>query len=114
MATAAELAGANPPPNTDSISFVPTLVGKPDLQSAHDFLYWEFYEQGSRQAVRFGKWKAIRQPMKTGDVQLFNLDRDIGEQDDVADQHQEIVLRAMGMMDQAHVPHPNWTIRRRR
>ncbi|MCP4885896.1 MAG: arylsulfatase [Planctomycetaceae bacterium] len=114
MATAAELAGANPPPNTDSISFVPTLVGKPDLQSSHDFLYWEFYEQGSRQAVRFGNWKAIRQPMKTGDVQLYNLDRDIGEQDDVADQHPEIVSRAIGMMDQAHVPHPNWKVRRRR
>ncbi|MEE2936831.1 MAG: hypothetical protein VYA84_12655 [Planctomycetota bacterium] len=45
MATAAELAGASPPPKTDSISFVPTLVGKPNLQSAHDFLYWKFYEQ---------------------------------------------------------------------
>jgi uncharacterized sulfatase len=52
--------------------------------------------------------------MKTGDVQLYNLDRDIGEQDDVADQHPEIVSRAIGMMDQAHVPHPNWKVRRRR
>ena len=52
--------------------------------------------------------------MKTGDVQLYNLDRDIGEQDDVADQHQEIVVRAMEMMDQAHVPHRNWKVRRPR
>ncbi|MEE2936830.1 MAG: hypothetical protein VYA84_12650 [Planctomycetota bacterium] len=74
----------------------------------------EVLRAGSRQAVRFGKWKAIRQPMKTGDVQLYNLDRDIGEQDDVADQHQEIVVRAMEMMDQAHVPHRNWKVRRPR
>jgi hypothetical protein len=26
----------------------------------HDFLYWEFHEQGGKQAVRQGKWKAIR------------------------------------------------------
>ena len=62
MATAAELAGTTTPAGLDSISFVPTLVGptaeRP--QAEHRYLYWEFYEGGKpRQAVRFGKWKAI-------------------------------------------------------
>ena len=52
MATAAQLAGVDPPAGLDSISFVPTLTGDPDEQAAHEYLYWEFYERGGRQAVR--------------------------------------------------------------
>ena len=63
MATAAELGGVKPPEDVDSISFVPTLKGHADEQAAHDYLYWEFYEQGGKQAVRFGDWKAIRMPI---------------------------------------------------
>lgn len=111
MATAAELAGAAMPDQRDSISFVPTLKGMPDQQRQHEYLYWEFYEQGSRQAVRFGEWKAIRQPMFTGEIQLFNLESDLGEADDVAAGHPDLVKRAAQMMDQAHTPHPNWKIR---
>ncbi len=110
MATAAELAGVDPPKHIDSISFAPILKGNPQLQ--HDYLYWEFYEQGSRQAVRFGPWKAIRQPMTTGSVQLYNLSQDLGEMSDVADQHPDLVKKAIEMMDEAHVPHPNWQVRR--
>ncbi|WP_146524837.1 arylsulfatase [Novipirellula artificiosorum] len=111
MATAAELAGVDAPENLDSISFVPTLKGNAAEQQAHDYLYWEFYEQGSRQAVRFGKWKAIREPMFSGSVELFDLDQDISEQENRADQHPEIVKQATAMMDEAHVPNPNWKIR---
>jgi len=66
MATAAELAGVPAPTAIDSVSFVPTLRGDDSSQKQHEYLYWEFYEQGSRQAVRFGNWKAIRQPMRNG------------------------------------------------
>lgn len=108
MATAAELAGVEPPPETDSISLVPTLTGHPEQQKEHEFLYWEFYERGSRQAVRMGKWKAIREPMFTGAVELYDLQDDIGEQQDVAEKHPQIVERAKRYMEQAHTPHPNW------
>jgi arylsulfatase A-like enzyme len=46
MATAAKLAGAKVPSGRDSISFVPTLLGKPESQAKHEFLYWEFHEGG--------------------------------------------------------------------
>ena len=111
MATAADLAGASMPDHTDSISFVPTLKGMPDEQQQHEYLYWEFYEQGSRQAVRFGDWKAIRQPLFTGEIQLFHLGKDLGEMNDVSSQHPDLVKKAAAMMDEAHTPHPNWKIR---
>jgi uncharacterized sulfatase len=76
LATFAEMLGHAAPAGIDSLSLLPSLTGIPAEQKAHEYLYWEFYEQGGRQAVRFGPWKAIREPMKTGCVQLFDLSKD--------------------------------------
>jgi arylsulfatase A-like enzyme len=111
LATCAELAGAEVPANLDSISFVPTLTGNADKQAEHDYLYWEFYEQGGKQAVRHGQWKAVRMPMVTGPTELYDLDADLGEQANIAAAHPEIVRRLEAMMKAAHVPHPNWQVR---
>ena len=108
MATAADLAGAAVPQNVDSISFAPTLRGQSGQQERHDYLYWEFYEQGGKQAVRAGTWKAVRMPWRNGTTQLYNLSQDIGEQDDLASQYPEVVKRLETMMAEAHEPHPNW------
>ncbi len=110
MATACELAGVEPPENVQSISFLPTLLGKPDEQKKHEYLYWEFYERGSAQAVRFGDWKAIREPMFTGEVQLYNLAEDIGEEHNVADRHPDLVAKAIAYMTDAHVDDPKWQV----
>ena len=60
MTTWTELAGARPPAVTDGLSLVPTLLGRPG-QRKHEYLYWEFYEQGVSQAVLLdGRWKAMR------------------------------------------------------
>ncbi|MCA9139711.1 MAG: arylsulfatase [Planctomycetales bacterium] len=108
MASAAQLAGVQCPENTDSISFVPAITGNASAQAQHDFLYWEFYEQGGKQAVRAGNWKAIRMPWGTGKTQLYDLNNDIAEAKDVADNHQDIVKRLETIMTTAHTPHPNW------
>jgi len=113
MATAAELAGVKPHQPNDSVSFVPAITGDTQRQKLHDYLFWEFYEQGGKQAVRSGKWKAIRIPMFTGKTQLFDLSSDIHEDHDVAGQHPEVVQRLEQMMDEAHTPHPNWHVRAR-
>jgi arylsulfatase A-like enzyme len=110
FALACELTGQPVPRGLDSISFMPTLLGQHDKQRLHDYLYWEFYEQGSRQAVRFGRWKAIREPMLTGQVQLYDLSADVGEEKDVAANWPEVVKRAVTMMEQAHVPDPKWRV----
>ena len=106
MATAADLAGVKVPDKTDGISFLPTLLGQPQKQ--HDYLYWEFYETGTKQAVRMGDWKAIRVPMITGPMQLYNLNADPGELHDVAADHPDLVVKAAADMKEAHVPSLNF------
>ena len=113
MATVADLAGVECPENTDSISFLPTVTGDSGGQQPHEYLYWEFYEQGGRQAVRSGKWKAIRQPWMTGPTELYDLSKDIGEQTNVAAANQATVQKLEAMMAQAHVQHPSWQPRGR-
>ena len=114
FATACELTGQKVPEGLQSVSFLPTLLGQEDTQKKHDYLYWEFYEQGSRQAVRFGKWKAIRQPMLDGKVELFDLENDLGEEKNLASANPEIVAKAVSFMNEAHVSDPNWKVRRPR
>ena len=110
MATFAELIDVSPPDDLQSISLVPTLVGDSDEQRPHNYLYWEFYEQGSRQAVRMGNWKAIRQPMFTGPIELYNLEDDLGEENNVAEQHPEVVEDMRRTMEKAHQPSPLWVV----
>ena len=108
MATSAELAGADLPQDTDSVSFAPTLTGRVGEQQEHKYLYWEFYEGGSAQAVRMGRWKGVRQPMLTGRVELYDVTLDMAERYDIARSHPEVVKEIEGAMQEAHVPHPNW------
>jgi arylsulfatase A-like enzyme len=111
FATFAELLGRPAPAGLDSISLLPVLTGRPGEQRTHEYLYWEFYEQGGRQAVRFGSWKAIREPMKTGRVQVYDLSQDEGETHDLAGARRDVAERAARYMDAAHVPDPLWTAR---
>jgi uncharacterized sulfatase len=111
FATFSEMLGRPAPLGLDSISLLPTLQGRPREQRAPDHLYWEFYEQGGRQAVRFGTWKAIREPMRTGAIRLYDLARDPGEERDLAAARKDLVARAVRCMDEAHVPDPVWVVR---
>jgi len=88
--TAAELGGTVFPPGVDGISMVPALLG--NEQKDHDYLYWEFFERGFKQAVRIGDWKAVnfggRKP-----IELYDLNKDIGEKYNVADNHPDVVAK---------------------
>jgi uncharacterized sulfatase len=110
LATVCELTGQPSPPGADSLSFAPTLLGRSKQQRRHAYLYWEFYEQGSRQAVRFGNWKAIREPMLTGPMQLYDLSKDVGETNNVAAAHPDLTAKAAELMKAAHTPDPKWKI----
>lgn len=109
MATACDLAGVAAPAGIQSLSFVPTLTGK-GTQAEHPYLYWEFYEHGSKQAVRFGKWKAIRKPMFTGPVELYDLDADLGEENNLAATHPDQVKQAEAYLADGHQDSPNWRV----
>jgi arylsulfatase A len=90
LPTCAELLGVQPPQGLDGLSMLPTLLGRPEQQKQHAYLYWELSGQ---QAVRMGDWKALRLKPKQK-TQLFDLKTDIGERNDVADQQPDIVARA--------------------
>ncbi len=107
ITTFAALIDRPAPDSLDSVSLLPTLIGRGE-QVQHPFLYWAFYEQGSRQAVRAGTWKAIREPMFSGPVALYDLASDPGETTDRAGEYPEEVNRLAALMDEAHVAHPLW------
>ncbi len=112
LPTLADLVGADDPPGITGISFEPLLIGK-DGQPRHKYLYWEFFEQQGKQAVRMGKWKGVRLKVRQGPdrpIQLFDLSADLGEQNDIADQHPEVVAKIKQIMAEAHTTSraPQW------
>lgn len=111
MATLSDVTGARlPDEQLDSISFAPTLFGKDAEQKKHDYLYWEFYEKGARQAVLLeGRWKGIR-TYGTDKMELYDVTADIGEEKDVAAEHPELVERIAKIMKEAHTPNEHWSL----
>jgi arylsulfatase A-like enzyme len=96
LPTLAELAGAEVTPDTDGISFLPTLTGGDQPQ--HDYFYWE---QNHQQAARQGTWKAFREHPDQP-IQLYELVHDIGESKDLAADHSDVVARFREIFSEAH------------
>jgi len=98
--TMLDLAQTEIPDWMDGISIVPTMRGQ-DQPGADRVLYWEFHEQGGKQAIRRGDWKAVRLGVgrdPDGPVQLFNLAEDPGERSDIADERPEIAAELAELM----------------
>ncbi|MEM1183751.1 MAG: sulfatase-like hydrolase/transferase [Planctomycetota bacterium] len=113
--TALDLAGSDVPETMDGISIAPTLTGL-GRQREHDYLYWEFYERGGKQAVRMGHWKGIRLNVnfdRNGPIALYDLRTDIAEENDVAVRHPDVVARIELAMAEAHVPSEIFKFERR-
>lgn len=85
----------------DGISFAPTLLDD-DNQTQHQFLYWEFGET-DQMALRMGDWKLV---VKKGIPELYNLERDIHEDHDLATQYPEIVSMMVDVIRSQHVESP--------
>jgi arylsulfatase len=104
MPTLCEIAKIGTPEYTDGISFLPVLTGKE--QKNHAYLYWEFAGYDGQQAVRMGKWKAIRKDIQKGnlDIELYNLEQDIREENNVATDYPEIIQEIKRIMKKEHMP----------
>jgi len=98
----------------DGISIVPTLLGQPEKQEKHDFLYWEFHERGGKRALRLGDWKAVRLNVNRnpdGPLELYNLKNDVGERHNVAGQYPDIVDKIERYLKTARSDSPLWSIK---
>ncbi len=106
LPTLAELAGAQPPRDSDGISLVPTLLGMRG-QKQHPYLYWEYHEAGGWLAVREGNWKAVRRDVfkrANSPIELYDLNHDLAEQHNVAADHPDVAKRMVARMKKSHIP----------
>ncbi|MEN6425527.1 MAG: sulfatase-like hydrolase/transferase [Phycisphaerales bacterium] len=118
LPTIAGLAGAELPDHKiDGKDIWPVIVGERGAQSPHEAFY--YYQGWALEAVRSGKWKLhfphgyrtlAGRPGGTGgipakyeqvktDLALYDLENDIGEQRNVADQHADVVQRLRQLAD---------------
>ena len=85
-------------PQTDGVYFLPTLLGIAGQQT-HNFLYWEYAGQV---AVRMQDWKGYKG--RRGEWELYDLSRDIGEQNDIAGDNPSVVNQLSLLAKQSHHP----------
>jgi len=106
LPTIANLVNTDYQGSVDGLSLYPTLIGQ-DEQEIHSHLYWEFPSYGGQVAVRMGKWKAIGKGlMKNPDnpLELYNLENDIAEQNNVANENPEIILQIKEFLKSSRTP----------
>lgn len=102
MPTLAEVAGTSAPENLDGFSFLPTLLGEGE-QKEHAFMYWAHGGPNGpphSQAARMGTWKAV-QPGRDAPLELYNLQEDLDESNDVAREHPDLVETFKDYFDRA-------------
>ena len=89
LPTLADLTGVASPEGIDGVSVLPTLLGR-EQDLSRRFLYWEFFERGFQQAVRWQDWKAVRlEP--TEELELYDVSSDQSETRNIAKSHPDVV-----------------------
>jgi arylsulfatase A len=120
LPTIARLTGAPLPPNKiDGLDIWPLMAGEKDVKSPHEVLYF-YYNQNDLESLRSGKWSLQfphtyqslnGRPGGTGGrrveyeklqtpLALFDLDSDVGEKHNVADQNPDVVKHLLYLADQ--------------
>lgn len=108
LPTACDIAGVDCPKGLDGISVAPTLTAK-EAQKTHDFLYWEFHEGGSTQAVRHGNWKGLKST-PSAKLELFDLTTDPHEDQNVAALNPAVVAKIEAYLKTARTESKTWPL----
>jgi arylsulfatase A-like enzyme len=110
LPTACAVAGVKTPANADGVNLIPHLSGK-NAAPPHDALFWRF---GPQKAVRKGNWSLVDwrdfEKKTSSGWQLYDLAKDIGQKDDLAARHPDIVAelsQAWQRWDEKNIP-PLW------
>ena len=106
-----QLAGAKSSAGIDGVSLVPMLLQNKPVP--HEYFYWELDESGGRQAVRWGKWKGVKYNVgieATAALELYDLDTDPFEKNNIASQHPVVVAQLEKYIREAHIPNKDWPL----
>jgi arylsulfatase A len=106
--TLAEIASAKVPAGLDGMSMARALRGR--AQPAHEFLYWEFHERGFQQAVRMGRWKAVRLS-KDAPLEIYDLQSDPAESTNVAARQPDVLKKIESYLRTARTDSTQWPIK---
>jgi arylsulfatase A len=92
------------PEKIDGVSIAPTLLGQE--QPPRSYLYREFPGYGGQQMIRVGDWKAVRQGMNQGsiEIELYDLGADVGESRNLAHEHPQEAAELSRRMAEVRTP----------
>ena len=102
LPTVAEIMGANAPDEINGVSFLDVLQ-KTKHPTKHETLYWEFFERGFDQAIRKGHWKAVKRSVNHSKLELYDLDKDYSESNDVSLQNPLVVKEMEALFAKARI-----------
>lgn len=103
LPTICEMVGIPIPEDADGQSFLPDILGNP--QQDRGYIFWEYPEYGGQQAIRMGKWKAVRQNIKKDgnlDIELYNLENDPWEKNNIASENPKVVAEMASIFQKEH------------
>ncbi|MDZ7724913.1 MAG: arylsulfatase [candidate division KSB1 bacterium] len=107
LPTLADFAGVQAPSDIDGISMRYSLLQWPVEKQEHSYLYWESRRLGGQQAIRYKQYKGIRRKIRKdvpSPVEIYNLETDPAEQNDISDEHPELILAFRTLFKTARTP----------
>ena len=96
MPTVCAAAGAELPDGRvyDGKNILPAIINR-SAKSPHEALFW--YDGTNQWAVRAGKWKLLS---RNGSLELYDLESDVSEKNNLREQNPEIVKRLQRIFDE--------------
>lgn len=109
MATLADILSVDMPKGKDGVSYLPTLLSKPQTQE-HDYVIVNnrFRKMGSSALISNDGWKLVEIDRKTDEFQLYNIREDNEERNNLEDRFPERVARLKRiLLSELNSPRPN-------
>lgn len=100
LPTLTDIAGLESPEDINGLSFATSLNGE-EQRRKHNNLFWQFNEGGVlKQAISAGNWKLIRfkEQGKSERLELYNLENDLAEKNDLASKQPAVVKRLYSLL----------------